>query len=697
MGGALFLILGLIGLLGKKRTLSGGAALLLLISPLLPVFAAPNQNQWMTPEEAYGLSKDERWRAYFDLAHEMDRNPPQAMEVTLMTLGVKHYEKSERLEEKQLLILDGSSENFTLTGNFEEFKFTSIASLHQEADGWYVDSSTNYDIRDSWARMRPEGAIQGNYKGYEKCSFFSNPSIAAASYRYDNLAYDKIYLAINIDVIYETGIEDYDLSLGSTVYARVDKVLLGTGEQEANDPLGRWVLKEVKNFLQVPDEGNNLETAYIEEMDSFAKEVIVPDVHFREFEITGNKIVINDVFGSENNPTSENIRGVAFGDLPGQSADDAAKQAAPPKNVKNSDAYKKASQQVDDELAQARAVAAEKIEKYRNNANQNPDLALKNQTHAEGAKIGMEKTQKLEKARKALEGNPDSPQLKKDFQDAVKEVQINKHAQKIMNEKGLTSNATRESFNDMKVKQDAVVSPNTSERVALELGLDPKNVSNAQATNTMDTSGIGDIKGVAVKSDFKVKTDAQAKVYTEADLNLAGLEKKGGEKISIDLDQTYRMQIEMKDGTVISKDIPAEKIREIQNEEVYKIWNDGKLPLKGDGSIDHDLVKKFADDMDYTIVDARSADAYGTLGDLQQALKNDGSIRQYSDPEAVSKTIAYKSDEWMHKGGQKMAGGDLIGAEGDIAEGIRQSTKQFESQYIYQIKAINADAGRTQD
>ena len=44
-----------------------------------------------------------------------------------------------------------------------------------------------------------------------------------------------------------------------------------------------------------------------------------------------------------------------------------------------------------------------------------------------------------------------------------------------------------------------------------------------------------------------------------------------------------------------------------------------------------------------------------------------------------------------------MAGGDLIGAEGDIAEGIRQSTKQFESQYIYQIKAINADAGRTQD
>ena len=151
----------------------------------------------------------------------------------------------------------------------------------------------------------------------------------------------------------------------------------------------------------------------------------------------------------------------------------------------------------------------------------------------------------------------------------------------------------------------------------------------------------------------------------------------------------------MKDGTVISKDIPADKIRRIQNEEVYKAWNEGQLPLKPDGSIDHDAVKKFADDMDYTVVDARSADAYGTVGDLQQALKNDGTVRKYSDPEVVSKTISYKSDEWLERGGKKTMEGNIIGAEADIAEGIRQSTKQFDSQLVYQVKAINAEAGKT--
>jgi len=95
------------------------------------------------------------------------------------------------------------------------------------------------------------------------------------------------------------------------------------------------------------------------------------------------------------------------------------------------------------------------------------------------------------------------------------------------------------------------------------------------------------------------------------------------------------------------------------------------------------------------VVDARSADAYGTLGDLEQALKNDGTIRKYNDPEVVSKTISYKSDEWIRRSKGKTKVGEIIDAEADVSEGIRQSTKQFESQYVYQVKAINADAGKT--
>ncbi|HSL86302.1 MAG TPA: hypothetical protein VK861_05170, partial [Bacteroidales bacterium] len=324
-----------------------------------------------------------------------------------------------------------------------------------------------------------------------------------------------------------------------------------------------------------------------------------------------------------------------------------------------------------------------------------PELAARKAAHDEGGKIGLEKVNRLEKARKDFANNPDSPALKKELENAAHDVQKNKHAQKVMNEKELTSNATRQEFNRLKVEKDAVISLNSSERIAVEYGLDPKNVSNVQATNSMDTGGVGDIKGVAGKGDLGTSDGRIPRKFNEGDVDASRLEQKGGDKISIDLDQTYRMKITMKDGTVVYKDLPAHKIRQIQNEEVYKAWNDGKLPLKEDGSVDVDKVREFSEDMDYTVVDARSPDAYGTVGDLQQALKNDGSIRHYGDPEAVSKTIKYKSDEWLHKAEFKTGKGELMLAEGDVAEGIRQATKQFDSQLVYQVKAINTKAGMT--
>lgn len=366
-----------------------------------------------------------------------------------------------------------------------------------------------------------------------------------------------------------------------------------------------------------------------------------------------------------------------------------------PIKPKDTAEYKKVSKEVDEGLSKAQARAAENIEKYKNNVSKDPELAARKAAHEEGGKIGLEKVNRLEQARKDLANNPDSAELKKELEKAVHDVQKNKHAQKVMNEKELTSNATRQEFNRLKVEKDAVISLNSSERIAAEHGLDPKNVSNVQATNSMDTGGVGDIKGVAGKGDLGTSDGRIPRKFNEGDVDVSRLEQKGGDKISIDLDQTYRMKITMKDGTVVYKDLPARNIRRIQNEEVYKAWNDGKLPLKEDSSVDYDKVREFSEDMDYTVVDARSPDAYGTVGDLQQALKNDGSIRHYGDPEAVSKTIKYKSDEWLERAEFKTGEGKLVLAEGDVAEGIRQATKQFDSQLVYQVKAINTKAGMT--
>ncbi|MHC1734918.1 MAG: hypothetical protein AB9921_04520 [Erysipelotrichaceae bacterium] len=379
----------------------------------------------------------------------------------------------------------------------------------------------------------------------------------------------------------------------------------------------------------------------------------------------------------------------------GDSSSDMKTAKSNPIQPKDTAEYKKVSKEVDDSLSKAQERAADKIEKYKNNVSKDPELAARKAAHEEGGKIGLEKVNRLEQARKNLANHPDSPELKKEFEKTVSDVQKNKHAQKIMNERELTNNATRQEFNRLKVEKDAVISMNSSERIAAEYGLDPKNVSNVQATNNMNTGGVGDIKGVASKGDLGTSDGRIPRKFNESDVDASRLEQKGGDKISIDLDQTYRMKITMKDGTVVYKDLPAHKIRQIQNEEVYKAWNDGKLPLKEDGSVDYEKVKDFANDMDYTVVDARSPDAYGTVGDLQQALKNDGSIRQYGDPEVVSKTIKYKSDEWLEKAEFKTGKGNLIDAEGDVAEGVRQATKQFDSQLVYQVKAINTKAGTT--
>ena len=366
------------------------------------------------------------------------------------------------------------------------------------------------------------------------------------------------------------------------------------------------------------------------------------------------------------------------------------KQAIQPKDTPE---YKKVSSEVDNSLKQAEARANEKIAKYKDRVSKDLELAKRQAAHIEGGKQGKEAVDKLNQAREKLAKNPDSPELKKEYEKAVENVQKNKHAQKVMNEKDLTSNSTREDFNNTKVKKDAVITMNTNERIAKEFGLDPKSVTNVQATNNMNTSGVGDIKGVAGDSILGKRIKADSKRFSEKDLNLDSLEKKGGDKISVDLDQTYRVEIKKADGTIEVRDLSARKIKQIQNEEVYKEWNDGQLPMKN-GEVDHKAVEDFAEEMDYTVLDARSPDAYGSVKDLKQALKSDGSIRDYEDAEAVSRTIQYKSDEWGVKAGNKNSVGNIVGAEGDIAEGIRQGTKQFDSQLVYQVKAINAQGGK---
>ena len=172
--------------------------------------------------------------------------------------------------------------------------------------------------------------------------------------------------------------------------------------------------------------------------------------------------------------------------------------------------------------------------------------------------------------------------------------------------------------------------------------------------------------------------------------------KKPSDKVTVSYDRDITYQRLAKEGEVIRDplsgkfrranaedwvDIPASVTDKHYSRNFYEA-STGKQ-----GASDSE-VQNYAHAHDQTCTDRLSADAYGNRQwDLDTALKHPG--RDFSDPEQVGKCMAHKGNEWYEKAHQ-VESTHPDEAEGYRAEGMRQTSKQYDNQVKARVEALRA-------
>ena len=189
--------------------------------------------------------------------------------------------------------------------------------------------------------------------------------------------------------------------------------------------------------------------------------------------------------------------------------------------------------------------------------------------------------------------------------------------------------------------------------------------------------------------------DAAAKARLETTLADEGLDLSKHEvrircetnptaKIKAGADRDITYSIYDKDGRWV-RDVPADKVRSIHQEEYYKAWNNGQLPANPKEAED------FSRMMRQEHVDNMGAEAYGkNPSDLNTVLRNPSD--KLRDSQQVGQAMGYKTGKELGEAEHLRHAGDAKKAEEVAGYGYRQAPKQAEN--IMERRAAAArDAG----
>jgi len=167
--------------------------------------------------------------------------------------------------------------------------------------------------------------------------------------------------------------------------------------------------------------------------------------------------------------------------------------------------------------------------------------------------------------------------------------------------------------------------------------------------------------------------------------------KKGGatgdpdfKKFGRDRDVTYQITGKTKDGRTVTLDVNHEISGPIYQEELYKRCHGGQLPANPAE------VGKFADDMDQMVTSKWHREAYNTGPEvhINDWLNND-ITPPVMRPQDIRDTMITKSEHWFHQASQ--AGGDAGKYSRDMAEGMRQATKQWDNIIAKRVSLYGAN------
>lgn len=162
------------------------------------------------------------------------------------------------------------------------------------------------------------------------------------------------------------------------------------------------------------------------------------------------------------------------------------------------------------------------------------------------------------------------------------------------------------------------------------------------------------------------------------------------DKIGFDRDITFQIKIPKRKVKVRNKktgkideiiipatkvDIPAEMVEKYYQKNLYKNLNPGKKipPWGGKGGL-----REFGENMDHAVTDGFAKDAYRVGTDVVEFFK-DPTLLKKANVEDFASTVTYKSTEWFDRAAKSFDAGGAGKAMAEIAEGMRQASKQYEN------------------
>jgi hypothetical protein len=148
-------------------------------------------------------------------------------------------------------------------------------------------------------------------------------------------------------------------------------------------------------------------------------------------------------------------------------------------------------------------------------------------------------------------------------------------------------------------------------------------------------------------------------------------------KYGRDRDVTYQITGKTKDGRTVTLDVNHDISGPIYKEELYKRCHGGNLP-PGDAAERARAISQFADDTDQMVTSRWHREAYNTGPDVQinDWLNND-ITPPVARPQDIRDTMITKSEHWFHQAAE--SAGDAAKYSRDMAEGMRQATKQWDN------------------
>ena len=154
-------------------------------------------------------------------------------------------------------------------------------------------------------------------------------------------------------------------------------------------------------------------------------------------------------------------------------------------------------------------------------------------------------------------------------------------------------------------------------------------------------------------------------------------------KYGRDRDVTYQIKGKTKDGRTVTLDVDHNISSPIYEEELYKRSHGGKLPE------DMAEVKKFATETDQMVTSKWKDEAYNTGPDvaIDDWLNND-IMPPVERPGDIRDTMITKSEHWFHQAAT--AGRDTQKYSKDMAEGMRQATKQWDNIIMKRAKTYGS-------